>query len=136
MMNRLIGRLLIAAAIGHLLVGVMVFREPLVAIFADGFFNAIPHDRVSLRFDREAAFWFLLFSPALFMLAQITNRAVERRDAHILRIIGWNLLGMGVVGVGAMPISGFWILIVLAPLLFKAARQAEASPASLAEARA
>ena len=128
-MNRLIGRLLMATGIGHTLVGVIVFREALAGTFHDGFLNAFwPH------FDRLSAFWFLLFSPALFMLGQITNQAVERSDARILRIVGWYLLGIGVVGVAALPISGFWIQIALAPLILKAARRVERPPEVLAGA--
>ena len=128
-MNRLIGRLLMATGIGHTLVGVVVFREALAEIFHDGFLNAFwPH------FDRLSAFWFLLFSPALFMLGQITNRAVERQDAYTLRIVGCYLLGMAVVGVAALPVSGFWIVIVLAALILKDARRVESPPAALAGA--
>lgn len=129
MTNRFIGRLLMATGIGHTLVGVVVFRKALGGIFCEGFLNALwPH------FDRLSAFWFLLFSPTLFMLGQITNRAVERRDAYTLRIVGSYLLGMAVVGVAALPISGFWIVIVLAALILKAARRVEAPPEGLARA--
>jgi len=125
-MNRRIGRLLMATGIGHSLVGVIVFREALVGISSDGFLNAFwPY------FDRLSAFWFLLFSPALFMLGQITNRAVERRDAYILRVVGGYLLGIAVVGVAALPISGFWFVLVLAMLVLKAARRAD-TPVGLA----
>ena len=128
-MNRLIGRLLMATGIGHTLVGVVVFRDALAGVFHDGFLNAFwPH------FDRLSAFWFLLFSPALFMLGQITNRAVERQDARTFRIVGGYLLGMGIVGVAALPISGFWIVIALASLILRIARRVEAPPEVLAGA--
>ena len=128
-MNRLIGRLLMVTGIGHTLVGVVVFREALSGIFHNGFLNAFwPH------FDRLSAFWFLLFSPALFMLGQITNRAVERQDAYTLRIVGCYLLGIAIVGVAALPISGFWIVIALAALILRAARRVESRPEGLAGA--
>ena len=99
-MNKLTGRLLMATAVGHVLVGLVLFREPIAAILNDGFVNAIqpPLYAAEPRFDRIAAFWFLLFSPVLFLLGQITNWAVERRDAHSLKLIGWNLMGIGVFG--------------------------------------
>lgn len=120
-MNRLIGRSLMATAIAHTLVGVVLRRKPLAAIARDGFLNAVdPH------VDRQAAFWFMLFSPALFMLHQITDRAFQRGDAQTLRIAGRNLLGISLVGAAAMPVSGFWLLLATAVLLLKAARAVEA----------
>ena len=115
-MNRLSGHLLMVTAMGHTAVGILLFRDPLAAMLNDGFFNAIrPH------FDRMAAFWFLLFSPVLFLLGQITNYAVGRSDAHLIRLVGFYLLGIGIIGVAALPLSGFWILIALTPLLLRAA---------------
>jgi Family of unknown function (DUF6463) len=113
------GSLLMATGIGHALVGVVLFYDPLAAILREGFFNAItPH------MDREAAFWFLLLSPVLFLFGQVVNRAVEHRDAPLLNLFGWHVLVLGVVGAMVLPISGFWILIAIAPLIFKAARSA------------
>ena len=91
-MNKLTGRLLMATAVGHALVGLILFREPIAAILNDGLVNAIqpPLFAAEARFDRIAAFWFLLFSPVLFLLGQITNWTVEQRDAHSLELVGWN----------------------------------------------
>jgi len=33
-------------------------------------------------------------------------------------VIGWSLLAIGVVGVVAMPVSGFWILVALSLAMF------------------
>ena len=120
MMDRLIGRLLIATAAAHALVGVASYRRPLKAIWNDGIVNA-----VMPNYDRRAAFWSLLFAPVLFGLGQITNRAVERGDARILRTVAWNFLGIGVLGALLMPISGFWILLALVLPLLRAASRAE-----------
>ena len=124
-----VGTLLKATGIGHAVVGLILFYDPLAAILRDGFFNAVyPH------FDREAAFWFMLFSPICFALGQVVDRAVERRDRRVLTLVGWYLLGMGIVGVLVLPISGFWILIALAALTFRAARGLEPRSASVAGA--
>jgi hypothetical protein len=126
-MTRLIGRLLIAIAVGHAIVGVILFRAPLAAILQDGLFDAVaPHvlrDGVAPYFDRLAAFWFLVMSPVLGMVARIAERAAVRRDGETLAIVGWNLLAIGTAGVIAMPASGFWTLIAIAPLLLSAGRR-------------
>ena len=110
-------RLLALTGIGHTLVGLVLFRQPLRAILDDGIVNSIGQG----QFDRGAAFWFLLFSPICLALAQIVSHAVARGDGRTLRIIGGYLLAMGVLGAAVMPISGFWILIAIAPLLLRTA---------------
>ena len=123
-MNHQLGRLLVATGVFHALVGVTFFREPLAAIFADGFFDAIAiPGSLTVHPDRMAAMWFLVPSPLFMLLGQIVNRALGSGDWAVLRIIGWHLLGLGVVGVAMLPISGFWILIVLGPLFVRAARE-------------
>ena len=122
-MNKLPGRLLMATAVGHALVGFVLFRESIAAVLNDGLVNAIqpPYYAAEPRFDRIAAFWFLLFSPVLLLLGQITNWAVEQRDAHSLKLVGWNLMGIGVFGSVVLPISGNWVLIALAAIVLRAA---------------
>ena len=107
-MIRYVGPLLIATAVLHTAVGMWIFRDPLAAILRDGFVNAVDADAL-----RRNAFWFLLFSPVLAGLGMITNRALAAGDLGVLAVVGWSLLGMGVVGAAAMPVSGFWILIAL-----------------------
>jgi len=92
-----------------------------VAIFRAGFFNTI---KPGVNFDRQATFWFLVFSPLLFLLGQITNRAVDGRDTHVLKLVGWYLVGLGVVGVAVLPISGNFTLIAVGWMVLRAARSA------------
>jgi hypothetical protein len=125
-MGRHIGRLLIGVGVGHLMVGAMLFHAPLAAIFHDGFVNAVPLGDV----DRQAAFWFLAVSPMTFLLGHLTNHALGRQDAQFVRVVGRNLLGMGVVGAAVMPVSGFWLLLALAPLFLREARRLNGQTAS------
>ncbi len=110
---RSIGPVLIATAVLHALVGVALFREPLAAILRDGYVNAVdPH------VDRRLAFWFMIMSPICAGLGLITSHAVGLADARLLGILGWTMLLLGTVGALAMPVSGFWIFVVLSlPLL-------------------
>jgi hypothetical protein len=111
-MSSLAGQLLKVTAVGHTLVGLVLFRAPLADIVGSGVLGS-----VGTQPDRQAAFWFLLFSPVCYALGQI----VERGDRRILAIVGWNLLLLGVVGAAMMPVSGFWILLALAPLVLRGA---------------
>lgn len=122
-----VGRLLMAIALGHAVVGVALFQAPLAAMLRDGLFDSVRPSLASgvpSSFDRAAAFWFLLFAPALFMLGQIVERAAARRDGPLLSLIGWHLLAIGLIGVVVIPISGFWTLLAVAPLLLVGARRA------------
>jgi uncharacterized membrane protein len=144
--ERLPARLLYATAVGHVVVGVALFREPLAAIWRDGIVNSIGSQVVpgaaswiaALRpqFEREAAFWFVLFGPLLWLLGRIVDRAIEQADGCLLRTIAWYLLGFGIVGAAVMPVSGFWLLIAYAPLLLvtasRLAERARRENASLA----
>jgi|SRR5215470_4942715 len=112
------GRLLKLTAFGHALIGVVLFRAPLADIVGAGVLNT-----VAWQLDRQAAFWFLLFSPICYALGQIVDRAIERRDSRLLAIVGWHLLGVGVAGAALMPVSGFWLIIAIAPFVLHASRQ-------------
>jgi hypothetical protein len=117
-MDRVPGTALMVTGIGHALLGLVLFRAPLAAIVHDGIANSIRHG----QFERAAAFWFLIFSPACFLLGLLANHAVARRDRWLGAVVGWNLVAIGGVGALVMPVSGFWILVVLAPFVFKAVR--------------
>ena len=129
-LERWVGRLLIATALGHAVVGVVLFHAPLADAVRDGVVGAIGPGgsggslTVALAFDREAAFWFLLFSPMLLLVGQITSRAAEAGDGPLLRLIGWSLAGNGLVGVVLMPVSGHWIVAALGILVLRVGSRA------------
>ncbi len=116
-MHSLAGRLLKVTAVGHTLVGLVLFRGPLADIVGRGVLDAVGMDP-----DRQAAFWFLLFSPVCYALGQI----VEGGDRRILRIVGWNLVLLGIIGAAMIPVSGFWLLLAIGPLVLRAGRHSGA----------
>jgi hypothetical protein len=110
-----VGPLLIATGVLHAAVGAVLFAEPLAAIVRAGVLNAIGRDLA-----RGLAFWFMLYGPVLVSLGWLTRHAVASGDGAALAVLGWSLLGMGVIGAAAIPVSGFWILIALAlPLVLR-----------------
>jgi hypothetical protein len=125
-MNWNAGHLLIATGIGHTAVGLALFHDAYAAILRDGFVDALaPH------LDRMLAFWFLLFSPVCMVFGQLVDRAIARRDLSVLTLLGWYILGLGVVGAAALPISGFWILIAIGGLILRTGRGAKPSGAGV-----
>jgi hypothetical protein len=113
-MTRWCGWFLIATGIGHAAVGLVLFRHPVADVLREGIVNTVRG-----QYDREAAFWFLLFSPVCAALGHLVNRAVARGDGEMLRFMGGALLGIGVVGVLLMPVSGFWIVCAIAALMLR-----------------
>jgi hypothetical protein len=119
-MNQPIGLLLTATAVAHTVVGVILYRRPLASIIGDGVLNAVdPH------IDRRAAFWFLLFGPVLVMTGRLADSAVRRGDAATAGMVARNLLGVGIAGAAAMPLSGFWLLIGISALMLRTAARLE-----------
>ena len=60
----------------------------------------------------------VIMSPVLVALGPVTHYAAVAGNADVLAVIGWSLLAIGVVGVVAMPVSGFWILVALSLAMF------------------
>ncbi len=103
----------------HALTGIVLNADSWSAILRDGYFNAVrPH------FDREAAFWIMMLTPFLVAIGLMVRHALARDDRWLLALAGWSLLGIGTAGAVAMPISGFWVGIVLSiPLLIHVYRR-------------
>jgi hypothetical protein len=88
--------------------------EAWTAILRGGYFNAVdPH------VERQAAFWFAVFTPALIALGFALRHAASQADTELLALCGWTLLAIGVFGAAAIPISSFWLVIAASvpPLL-------------------
>jgi hypothetical protein len=109
---KVVGYLLLVVGVAHAVTGIAKYHAPLAAMLQEGFFNAVrPHP------ERLLAFWFMLFSAIPFFAGQVTLHAVASRSAYLLRLTGWYLLGIGALGVIAIPASPFWIAVALAPML-------------------
>ncbi|MDV2991969.1 MAG: hypothetical protein N4J56_001623 [Chroococcidiopsis sp. SAG 2025] len=124
-MLRFCGYWLYATSIIHVLVGVWLYAEPLVAISQNGFFNA-----VDPYCDRNTAFWFLMFVPLLFAIGQLCCWA-QVKGITLPTFLGWYLLATSIVGIVLMPISGFWLLIIPSVLIVIASHQSKSSNTSI-----
>jgi len=96
--------ILVGLGLGHIAVGVVMFKRPLAGVVRAGFVGQfVSHP------DRRAAFWFMIFGPLLIMGGHLAIHAVNTADAGLLRILGFYLLGVGLVGSLALPKSPFWV---------------------------
>lgn len=107
-MISIIGYIVLAGGIGHVITGLVIFRPQLTAIVNEGFIDAVlPH------FGRRAALWFILFGVMVAMTGHLLIHAAAVGDLVSVRIAGWYLLGVSVVGTLAQtrsPSSGLILL--------------------------
>lgn len=108
MLKRL-GIALMAVAVLHQIVGIIVYHEALTAIIRAGVVNTINPP----WWDRDAAFWFLMFGALLFVYGAMTHWLLKR-DLPLPAFWGGSLAVMCVVGVTLMPASGFWLALPIA----------------------
>ncbi|MGW6129758.1 DUF6463 family protein [Cellulomonas sp. NPDC055163] len=95
-------------AVGHLVVGSVLFRDVVRDVAQDGGWGAVP-----LRGDRSTGFWFLLASPAWWALGRELRAAEERGDRATQLRTGRAVAGISAVGAVMLPGSPFWVLLAL-----------------------
>jgi hypothetical protein len=106
---------LFALALAHIAFGISRFRQPLAQAVSEGFigqFAATP--------ERRTAFWFMIFALPMMLAGQAAAHAAHSGDLALLRLIGWYVLAIALIGVAAFPKSPFWGALLLAPLLLVA----------------
>ncbi len=111
-MISVIGYIVLAGGIGHVITGLVIFRPQLTAILHEGVINAVlPH------FDRRAALWFILFGVMVAMTGHLLVQAGAAGDAASVRIAGWYLLAVSFVGTLTQTRSPSGVLVVLSLVL-------------------
>ena len=104
--------ILVILGLGHTAFGVVMFKKPLVGAVRAGFVGQfVDHP------DRDEAFWFMIFGPLLVMGGHLAIHAVNTAAVRLLRIIGFYLLAISVVGSLAAPDSPFWAGLVSSAVL-------------------
>jgi len=104
-MTRWIGRWIIGVGIIHVLVGFVVFQEPLLAILRDGAWNAVDGHP-----GRPLAFWFVFLGLFTIVFGSLVDW-VEGRGLWPPRSVSWAFFAVVVVGVVTMPVGGGWLLL-------------------------
>lgn len=121
-MRRLCGPLLMATGALDLLYVLVFHARQVAAIAQDGFFNVVDPNPAFSTFDRETAFWHLMFGATALILGGLVHWSQDRTGT-LPSFLGWSLLALGLAGVVMMPFSGFWIVLPLAVLMVVVARR-------------
>ncbi|MFD0589034.1 DUF6463 family protein [Paenibacillus sp. GCM10027627] len=111
------GAMLAWTAALHTVIGAILFWQPLVDIWRDGLFGA-----VGAHLDRGNAFWFLMFGFAIYMYACLIRFVERTKGRPIPRFVAIHLLMFSIIGLVFVPLSGFWLVIPQALLLFRKSR--------------
>ena len=121
-MRRLCGPLLMATGALDLLYVLVYHARQVAAIAQDGFFDAVDPNAAFSTFDRETAFWHLMFGATALILGGLVHWSQDRTGT-LPSFLGWSLLALGLAGVVLMPFSGFWMVLPLAVLMVVVARR-------------
>ncbi len=102
------GRLLQALAVGHAVVGAVIYRRELTEIRRAGILASVPY-----KGPRATVFWFLFPSPLLWTLGRGLHEAEQAGDAEALRrTSGANALS-AILALICLPVSGFWVWLAI-----------------------
>ncbi len=106
------GRWLLLVSGIHTVFALVEFRQPLLQMARQGFFDSVGTDPML-----GAVSWFVLFGGAL-ALAGLAIDQLEARGA-VPRRLGAALLGLVGAGVWLMPVSGFWLALPSALVMLR-----------------
>lgn len=121
-MRKMSGPLLIAIGVLDLLYVLAFYARQLSSIAGDGFFGAVESDPAQL--GREVAFWHLTFGLTVLILGALVRWA-QARTGTLPAFLGWSLLALGLLGSILVPVSGFWLVLLLSVLMLVLARRDE-----------
>jgi uncharacterized protein DUF6463 len=106
---------LFALGVGHIAYGLVKFNVPLSEAFAAGFVGQFMAPEV-----RRTAFWFLVVGPLLMLAGHAAVHAVATADLALLKLIGFYVLAISILGVSAFPLTPFLATLIVSPLLIAA----------------
>ncbi|MFI9345823.1 DUF6463 family protein [Streptomyces sp. NPDC052773] len=113
-----IPRLLGAAAVAHILVGVTAACPHWTGIVSEGVWNTVGNDDEG----RMMALWFMVGGIALVGFALLARRSVVTTGT-LPAELGWILLALGAPVSLMEPVSGGWSLIVIGLLAVRVSRR-------------
>lgn len=88
--------------------GVILYHVPLAEIVRNKLVGTVPDHG-----ERATAFWFLAVAPALWMSGRLLRAAEDADDLRAQRAAGRVLIGTGLAGAAAMPMSPFAALVAI-----------------------
>ncbi|MEV8529382.1 DUF6463 family protein [Streptomyces sp. NPDC052000] len=110
-------RLMLAAAVLHMMVGVIAAYSHWSGMVSDGLWNTVRNDDA-----RMMALWFMISGIAFFGLGLLARRSVIATGTMPAET-GWILLTLGIPVAVLEPVSGGWSLIAIGVLAVVVSRR-------------
>ena len=108
-----IGSILIAIAVCHVVVGILLYRDVLAEMFADGFVASVAD-----RGDRATTLWFIVTGLAVGIVG-LCVRAFESHGLPLPSALPLSLVVLAASVVIPMPNSGGWLFLPAAWLCYR-----------------
>lgn len=105
-MKSWIGIAIVIIGIIHIVVGFLLIGQVGLELIQEGLFNTIHGEPM-----REAFFWFTFSGVCLIILGQ-TVHWMESRSIPVPAFLGRSLLGITLLTVCIMPVSGAWLMFI------------------------
>lgn len=103
--TRWIGRWLMAVAMLHTVVGVIMGQAAFAALWRRGLVNSVGTDALT-----GVVVWFLLCGAVLALLGMALDQMEKAGRIGGARALGIGLMLVTLAGVVLMPVSGFWLV--------------------------
>jgi hypothetical protein len=120
------GHAMMAVGAGHAVWGLIAYRSSLKKIARAGYIDSVGDGlfrKDHSKDERAAAFWFMFVAPITVLAGYLGEAAIRSRDQRAVTTAGISTTLLGVVGVAAIPRSGFPLALVLGPWMIQHARQ-------------
>ncbi|WP_394750999.1 DUF6463 family protein [Spongiimicrobium salis] len=109
-MKNKIGIIILIIGVLHLLLGLVKFSSVFGGMLSEGWLNTAEGD------TRGRALWFT-FTGLVFLMFGFAIGYLEKEGLQVPRSLGWWLLASTILGATALPLSGFWALVLPSVLI-------------------
>ncbi|MES2070596.1 MAG: DUF6463 family protein [Pseudomonadota bacterium] len=97
----------------HTILGFIWFKQTFKEAWLEGLIGKFGLETLEIR---RLAFWFTIVGPLMIMGGNIAIHAGQVGDHALLKIIGFYLFFIAIIGVLALPKSPFWAAMLLCPI--------------------
>jgi len=116
-----VGLALTIVGIVHVLITPLVVGDSVRSIIGGGVVAAVERDPAAAVL-RGLGFWYATAGLAMIILGALVIW-IERTTSSVPMLLPWTLVALTVWGVLLMPVSPFWVFLVIAFLAFRKARR-------------
>lgn len=111
--SKWIGRFIVLIGIIHISVGLLLIGDIGLELLQEGLFNTVHGQPM-----REAFFWFVFGGLTMIIIGLLVNW-YEQESIAFPSFLGWSLLGLSLLVVFVMPVSGGWLMLIPALAILK-----------------